>query len=157
MKGRLDPSNFEPVREVRSLADIVFLRMLIVKINLSSTYTSIPESISRHLKFFSQKSITHYFFEYENILWKENFLQNLLEVAHINDHIEFIPKNYFCQLVNGAIDFAYRLSTTHRTLQTLLNREEIKGRLIPTQEEVYVGSRNYTPGLEVTDVDIVWT
>ena len=37
-------------------------------------------------------------------------MQNLLEVAYRNDHIEFLPRPYFCQLINGVVDLSYRLA-----------------------------------------------
>lgn len=34
---------------------------------------------------------------------------------------------------------------------------EIKGRMIPRENDIYIGSRNYAMGIEITDLDVIWT
>lgn len=88
MKNKVEFFNFDNIRELRTLADIVLLRRLIVKMAISSNFQNVPETISNHLKFFYQtQQADHFFYAYENMMWRENFLQNLLEVIHTNDHI----------------------------------------------------------------------
>lgn len=43
-------------------------------------------------------------------------------------------------------------------MEPILNKSlEIKGRMIPSESPVYIGSRNYTIGVEITDLDVIWT
>lgn len=140
------------------MADIVLLRKLIVKINISSNFGSVPDSINNHMKYFNQSTQNdNFFFLHENILWRENFLQNLLEVLHINDHIEIVPKSYFAQLINTTIGFSYRLCKAEKEIAPILNSMDVKGKLIPIENQLYIGSRNYAMGINITDLDVIWT
>lgn len=129
-----------------------------VKINTTMNYSMLHTVITEHLSFFSNKqSSKHFFFFYEDLLWKENFIHNLLEVLHTNDYLEVIDHSHFTELVNGVIGYSYQLSQAAPRIKQLLSQQEVKGRLIPIQEEFYIGSRNYSMGLEITDVDVIFT
>ena len=54
-KYTFDILNFDLIQELRSLADIMLLRMLVVKVNISTNYNAIGEMITEHLSFFSSK------------------------------------------------------------------------------------------------------
>jgi hypothetical protein len=71
MKNKIEFYNFDAIREVRTLADIVLLRRLIVKMAISKNFQNASETISNHLKYFYQAPHKdHIFYLYENILWR---------------------------------------------------------------------------------------
>lgn len=90
-------------------------------------------------------------------MWRENFLQNILEVIYSNDHIDVIPKQYFAQLINSAISLSYKLCRAPKEIEPILGSMEVRGRLIPTENALYIGSRNYAIGVDITDLDVIWT
>lgn len=54
MKNKVEFYNFDTIRELRTLADIVLLRRMIVKMMISSNFQNVPDTISYHLKYFYQ-------------------------------------------------------------------------------------------------------
>lgn len=102
--------SFDTIDELRTLADILLLRMLVIKVSMSTVYTVIGEMITEHLSFFSIKDKSNTFFKYKDILWKENFIHNLLEVLYINDIVDSIPHAQFAQLINAVVNYSYQLS-----------------------------------------------
>ena len=65
-KNKVEFINFDSMREVRTLADVVLIRMLKIRMSLSSNYKTIPETVSNHLKFFVQRNTSFIFNKIEN-------------------------------------------------------------------------------------------
>lgn len=71
MKGKIDFENFDMIREVRTLGDIVLLRKLMVKISIGNDFSLVADSISCHMKYFFQGVQNHHiFFKNENMIWR---------------------------------------------------------------------------------------
>jgi hypothetical protein len=63
--------NFEVIREVRTMADIVFLRKLIVEININTCFPNTADSICNHLRLFNQNIQNNpILFSYMNAVWR---------------------------------------------------------------------------------------
>ena len=61
------------------------------------------------------------------------------------------------EIINSSISLCYQLSQSSKEISNYIANQEIKGRIIPKEENMYIGSYNYSMGIEITDADIVST
>lgn len=79
----------------------------------------------------------------------------MLEVLHINDHKEIIPRSYFAELINTSINLSYNLAKSTDKVSDYLSTLPASTQKLTLCPQVYIGSKNYPINTEITDLDIL--
>lgn len=94
--------------------------------------------IMEHLDYFKMRSIdprtTHTFFYYEELQWRANFLDNLLEVLYSSDMIEAISRAALSELVAGLLTYLHKLAKVNPSIMSTL-----PGKVILEKDSPYFG------------------
>jgi hypothetical protein len=134
------------------LADLAVLRSIKHRLIISNI-KEIPEFIQAHLNYFKMRSMEpnscHFYFYYEELIWRSTFLQQVLEVLGAADFIEKLPHSKVAEWINGLLSYLHRLAVASPNLI-----EGLQGNVVDLSTEHYLGKYNYG---EVTDADMVMT
>ena len=122
------------------IADTIVLRY--IKYKIGANTKEIPEFVNGHLNFFKMRSMEpancHFFYYYEELLWRATLIENFLEVFYASEVIEMLPHVALAELINGLLSYLHKMATLNREI---LN--EVNGKVLKYSEEVYLGKSNY--------------
>lgn len=97
-----------------------------------------PLFIQDHLNFFKMRNLDpqscHFFYYYEELIWRSSFLQQVLEVLGANDQLELLPQAVIAEWLNGLLSYLFRLATVSPQLL-----EGLEGQEVSLAREHFVG------------------
>jgi hypothetical protein len=94
------------------MADTSFLRQ--IKYKIMGSVRELPEAIAAHMNTFKMRNMEpsscHFYFYFEELLWRSTFLENLLEVLYSTDIMELLPHVNLAEYVNGLLSYLHKMS-----------------------------------------------
>jgi hypothetical protein len=77
------------------------------------------------MNFFKMRSMEpsscHFYYYYEELLWRSNLIDNFLEVFYAIEIMELLPHVMLAELINGLLSYLYKMATLNPNVLKEIN------------------------------------